>query len=146
MAALLRLVDLGVQPQLIASAVNVVISQRLVRRLCDHCKTKASFTEAEQQELRQQTVDPDCLFTAKGCKHCHRTGFSSRTGVFDVTLMDRALRTQLLRGDVAVSEKGHSVGDSGTPRMTTMQVRGTQLALTGMIPWEEVERLEASID
>ena len=146
MASLMRLVDLGVQPQLIASALNLVISQRLVRRLCDQCKVKAIFTEAERQDLRKQSVDPDCLYAPKGCKLCHRTGFSSRTGVFDVMAMNREVKNLLLHGDIAVSEKGHSVGDTGTPRMTTMQVRATQLALTGMIPWEEVERLKATID
>tara|TARA_R110002049_G_scaffold72490_7_gene187502 strand:+ start:57304 stop:58857 length:1554 start_codon:yes stop_codon:yes gene_type:complete len=146
MAALLRLTDLGIQPQLIASAVNLVVSQRLVRRLCDHCKVRAEYTEAEKNELRQQSVDPDCLFKAKRCKHCHRTGYSSRTGVFDITVMDREIKSLLVNGGLAVSETGHAVGDTGSPRMTTMQVRATQLALMGMIPWEEVQRLTATID
>ena len=145
-AALLRLVDLGVEPQLVASAVNLIVSQRLVRRLCDHCKTKATFSEAEQAELRQQSVDPACLFTSKRCKHCHRTGYSSRTGVFDVMAMDREIKQLLISGSLAVSEKGHEVGDTGSPRMTTMQVRATQLALMGIIPWLEVEKLTATID
>ncbi len=145
LAALLRLVDLGVQPQLIASAVNVVISQRLVRRLCDHCRSPESFTDAQKADLWKQNIDPSCLFGPKGCEHCHGTGYSSRLGVFAIQIMDKKLREQWASGDITISEPVHSAGVAGT-QLTTMQVRATQLAMSGIIPFEEVQRIASTIE
>jgi type II secretory ATPase GspE/PulE/Tfp pilus assembly ATPase PilB-like protein len=136
-AALLRLIDLGCDPKLIASAINVVLSQRLVRRLCDHCKSRPKYSEAQRAALWKQQVDPECLFGPAGCEHCQQSGFSSRTGVFDIMPMDQALRARLSSGDLHDTTGG---------RMTRMQVRATQLALTGIIPWEEVLKVSASVE
>lgn len=145
MASLLRLVDLGIQPQLIASAVKLVISQRLVRKLCQHCKAKEVHNESEAKELWEQNVDPSCLFKAVGCEHCYRVGYGGRTGVFDVDVMDRELKARWAAGDITVDEKSHSVGTSGN-LMTTMQIRATQLAMSGITSWEDVMRLSASLE
>ncbi|MEM8680243.1 MAG: GspE/PulE family protein [Planctomycetota bacterium] len=142
--ALLRLADLGVEEQLIASAVNLVISQRLVRKLCDHCKAPAEYSLTQQRSLREQQIDPSLLFSPQGCEHCYKTGFGSRTGVFDIMVVDHDLREQITRGQLSVNE-GHQTGPAGMP-MSTMQVRAIQLALTGIIPWEEALKLGASTD
>ena len=146
MSALLRLTDLGIRPLLIASALNATISQRLVRRLCEHCKAQQAFNAEERTTLWQQHVDPDVLFGPVGCEHCHGTGFGGRTGVFDVKIVDHDLKTRLTKGDIAVGEDVVAVGASGAGGMTPMQVHATQLALAGIIPWAEVLRLAASIE
>ena len=140
-AAILRLIDLGCDAQLVASALNVVISQRLVRKLCDHCKVRGLFADAEKEDLWKQQIDPNCLYVANGCDHCHTTGFGSRTGVFDIMVLDREMRNRIARGDIDVSTRGHSVG---VAEMSTLQVRATQLALGGVTTWEEVQRLSAT--
>ena len=144
-AALLRLMDLGIRPMLIASALTLLISQRLVRRLCDHCKSKASFTDDQRQSLWKQTVDPDSLFGPVGCEHCHGTGYSTRTGVFDLQLIDAKTKARLKQGEVSLGEQ-EDLSGSGTQQMTMLQVQGTRLALAGITSWEEVQRLTASIE
>lgn len=144
-AALLRLVDLGIRPPLIASALSLLVSQRLVRRLCDHCKTKASFTDAQRKELWKQTVDPDSLYGPVGCEHCRSTGYNTRTGVFDLKLIDAKTKTQLNQGKVSLGEQENQAS-SGAGRMTMLQVQATRLALAGVTSWEEVQRLTASIE
>ena len=140
MAAILRLADLGCQPELIASALNVVVSQRLVRKLCDHCKAKEKFPDAEKAELWKQAIDPDSLFGARGCGHCHNAGYGGRTGVFDILVLDRELRDRIARG--AVNKEAESSGH----QMSAMQIRATQMALSGIVSWEEVQRVAASGD
>ena len=140
-AAILRLLDLGCEAQLVASAVNVVISQRLVRKLCEHCKAPGQFSDAEKESLWKQQIDPNCLFIPKGCNHCHKTGYGSRVGVFDIMVLDRDLRNRVAKGDIEVAAQGHSAGGM---EMSTLQVRATQLALAGVTSWEEVQRLSAS--
>ena len=140
MAAILRLADLGCQSELIASALNVVVSQRLVRRLCDHCKSKEKFGDNEKAELWKQAIDPDSLYGPRGCDHCHDAGYGGRTGVFDILFLDRALRDQVARGEL------NSSTEPGGHQMSAMQVRATQMALSGIVSWEEVQRVAASGD
>jgi general secretion pathway protein E len=145
-AALLRLIDLGIRPLLVASALNLVISQRLVRRLCDHCKAKASLTQEQRQVLWQQTVDPDSLFSPVGCEHCHGTGYSGRIGVFDLKVIDAKVKARLTQGDISIADKEDWAGPPGSRRMTMLQVQGTRLALAGITSWEEIQRLTTSIE
>jgi type II secretory ATPase GspE/PulE/Tfp pilus assembly ATPase PilB-like protein len=131
---------------LVASALNLVISQRLVRRLCDHCKAKASLTQEQRQVLWQQTVDPDSLFSPVGCEHCHATGYSGRIGVFDSKGIDANLKARLTQGDISIGDKEDWAGPPGSRRMTMLQVQGTRLALAGITSWEEIQRLTTSIE
>ncbi len=145
-AALLRLMDLGLKPQLMAAAVKMLISQRLVRRLCEHCKSRATFTEAQKQGLSNQSVPADMLFAAVGCERCHQSGFTGRVGVFDIQAMDENLRRRLNQGDFSARDRTHAVNRQSGKAMTMMQVRATQLALAGQTTWEDVMRLSSTIE
>jgi type II secretory ATPase GspE/PulE/Tfp pilus assembly ATPase PilB-like protein len=70
MAALVRLIDLGIRPLLIASALSVIISQRLVRKLCDHCKGPAELSHSQMDFCTQNQVDPHRILHAQGCGSC----------------------------------------------------------------------------
>ena len=111
-----------------------------VRRLCDHCKSKEKFGDHEKAELWKQAIDPDSLYGPRGCDHCHDAGYGGRTGVFDILFLDRALRDQVARGEL------NSSTEPGGHQMSAMQVRATQMALSGIVSWEEVQRVAASGD
>src|SRR3989338_919353 len=83
-----RLLDMKVEPFLITSTINIVIGQRLVRKICPHCKTKKSATEAEIKSLKEvvpyvETGD-DTFYTGKGCNTCNGSGYSGRIGIREV--------------------------------------------------------------
>lgn len=87
-----RLSDIGVAPYITASALRGVIAQRLVRKICPHCKESYEPTDRELELLGMQRT-PGLLFSrGKGCPHCFHTGFSGRTGVFEILLVDKDLR------------------------------------------------------
>ena len=93
-AAIVRLRNLGVPSYLIASSLNGVIAQRLVRKICQHCKQPYSPTLEEIAKMRLRGRDPASLesFKGAGCPHCNRTGYRGRVGVFEVLTVDAAIR------------------------------------------------------
>ena len=97
-AAVDRLLDIGVEPYLIANALRGVISQRLVRRICPHCKT-AYRPEADELELLGLPEDADVEFyRGTGCEECYHTGTSGRRAVFEILTVDARLRRMIAEG------------------------------------------------
>ncbi len=101
-AAVTRLTDMGVEPFLTASAVDCVIAQRLVRRLCGRCKRPTKMDERAIRELGLQggrfAEDQKNFHTAVGCERCAGTGYAGRIGVYEIMLVDEKLRRLILQG------------------------------------------------
>jgi type IV pilus assembly protein PilB len=96
-----RLVEMGIEPYLIASALRLVISQRLVRRICENCKEELPLREAERLDLDESTLaDIEHLYRGKGCDQCNGIGYFGRAPVFEVM----PIRTDEMRG--VVTEAG----------------------------------------
>lgn len=87
--AITRLADMGVEPFLLASSLNAVLAQRLVRKLCE-CKTSKTSDEAEMQKLGITT--PQEIFVANGCEKCGYSGYSSRIGLYELVIIDEEAR------------------------------------------------------
>ena len=94
-----RLIDLGVNPKVITSAINIAMAQRLIRKLCDKCKKKAELTEKEKalidstlQSVRDKKelegIDINNIYSPVGCEVCNFTGFKGRTGIYEAVLTD----------------------------------------------------------
>lgn len=98
--AVVRLTDMGVERYLITSSVNGVLSQRLVRRLCNHCKAAYVPDEAVLRNSGlHRFYQPDFpIYRAVGCDHCRGSGYSGRTGVHELLVLDDALRRSILNG------------------------------------------------
>jgi len=80
-----RLVEMGVEPYLIANALRLVIAQRLVRRICENCKDEVPLQEAERLDLDESTLSQiEHLYKGKGCDHCDGIGYFGRAPVFEV--------------------------------------------------------------
>jgi general secretion pathway protein E len=137
-SAITRLVDIGVEPFLISSAVSVVIAQRLVRVLCEHCK------EAYRPDMALQTlgVRPDRLskytfYRAKGCDQCFHTGYRGRIGIFEIMLMGYKLKTLIQRTYDAFQIKQEALKLG----LVTLRRDGIEKVLRGITTIEEVVRV-----
>lgn len=137
-SALVRLMDLGVKPLLISSAVSVVISQRLVRCLCPYCKGPAELTQSQLDYCEKNNVDRHQILEAQGCGHCGGTGYYGRTAILDVMYMNDNLRTllcnnQLSPGDLKKQGDKQFAG--------SLRREGMNKVLEGVTTLNEVKRL-----
>lgn len=96
-ATLDRLADVGVEPYLISSALRGVVAQRLVRRVCPHCKREYAPSDDELALLRMERTPSMKFYRGEGCPLCFQTGYRGRTGVFEILLLDRELRRLITR-------------------------------------------------
>ena len=92
-----RLINVGVEPYLIASAVNAILAQRLVRKVCGHCKTQVDPTDEMREFLVMQGFGDTKIWRGTGCEKCRKTGFSGRVGIYELLVMDDALRDLVTR-------------------------------------------------
>lgn len=110
--AIPRLVDMGVDPYLVGSAVKGVVAQRLVQRVCKDCGKKRRPTEAEKEAFRQRGKTIDAVLEPKGCPSCYGRGYKGRLAIHEVMTMDKTVEHMLIRdGSSAdlhtyMSEKG----------------------------------------
>ncbi len=96
-ASITRLVNIGLEPFLVGAAVNGVLAQRLVRRLCLHCRAEEKPTDEMGEFLRMQGLDSEKHWVAKGCDKCRQTGYSGRVGLYELLAVDDQLRDVIAR-------------------------------------------------
>lgn len=94
-SAVVRLIDMGIQPFMVASSVIGVISQRLVRLLCPQCRVQREPTEAEREMLGMKPEDTNKIYDAAGCPHCTGTGYIGRKAVAEIMPITSAIRSSI---------------------------------------------------
>lgn len=141
-AAVVRLMDLGVKPLLVSSAVDLIISQRLVRKLCPKCRVVANLDDAQLEKLRDKNVDTGRIMRPTGCSFCGDTGYKGRIAIFDIMVLDDSVKNQILSPDFSVS-KFKNVGDE--QYRTNLRKQGLKLALAGITSLEEVKRVTSNL-
>ena len=100
-ASLSRMTDMGIEPYLLGSSLIGVIAQRLVRRLCPHCRESHPINESEALVLKRYHAEiPTELFAASGCKKCDNQGYSGRTGVYEVIGINQEIRELMEKNEV----------------------------------------------
>ncbi len=135
-SAVARLIDIGVQPFLVASSVRAIVAQRLVRRLCSDCKQPGNLTETE---LRALSVAPGQLreaqvMTPVGCKKCRLTGYKGRLGIFEIFAIDDEVRHMINKrqSTLVLRQRARELG------MRTLREDGVRKVLAGLTSAEEV--------
>lgn len=103
--ALTRLVDMGVEPYLVASSLEAVIAQRLVRVLCPECKTEDVSVKTRALRERIEALRETTIFSPVGCKSCRMTGYTGRRPLFELMTMSPKIREVLLRGGSSLEIK-----------------------------------------
>ena len=134
--AIARLVDIGVQPFLVSSAVRAVMAQRLVRKLCANCKEPAELSEYEMHALGLDAaqVARATPMKAVGCEKCRGKGFRGRMGIFEIFVADDEIRQMINRSATTIQLR-HRCRELG---MRTLREDGIRKVLAGMTTAEEV--------
>jgi general secretion pathway protein E len=132
-----RLLDLGVEPYVVASGLHLVIAQRLVRQLCAHCKTAAVPT-AEQIKRMAEAGVPNVkkVFNPKGCRRCLGTGFLGRRGIYEVLNTTSEVREVILTKPT-IQECRRSIDPKG---YITLAESGYRLVADGVCHLDEIEK------
>jgi len=135
-SAVARLIDIGVQPFLVASSLRAIMAQRLVRRICPNCREPAQLSESEMRALR---IEPGQLrdvqvMQGKGCEQCRSTGYKGRMGIFEIFILDDEVRHMINRRSATLSlrQRARELG------MRTLREDGIRKVLAGLTTAEEV--------
>jgi len=154
--AIPRLIDIGVEPFLLASTLNLVVAQRLVRRICANCVVSVKLSAEELAKIKTQVgglategqaIDPKAkpqeiklpsqFYKGKGCQQCGNSGYRGRIGIFEVLAMSPAIQGLTIKRVSAESIKNQAVKE----KMTTMLEDGFRKVEAGLTTMEEVLRV-----
>ncbi|HIE08995.1 MAG TPA: type II/IV secretion system protein, partial [Armatimonadetes bacterium] len=143
-SAITRLIDMGVEPFLIAATVTGVLAQRLARRICTHCKEPY---DPPDEVLIEFGLDPKearekyTFYRGKGCEHCRHTGYKGRIGLFELMVMNEELADLTLRR-APLSEIRAAARAAG---MRTLKDDGLEKVKLGITTFEEVARVVMTV-
>ena len=140
--ALTRLVDMGVEPYLVASSLEAVMAQRLVRVLCKECRQEDTGARTTALRDRVEALKGAKIYRAVGCKECRMTGFTGRQALFELMTMTPAIREILLRSGSSVEIKNVARREG----MRTLLEDGWRLVCAGITTPSEVLRVSKDED
>lgn len=141
-SAITRLIEMGVEPYLVASAVIGVGGQRLVRKICPSCRMPVDPTPEYAEILKENGFEVNKLFKGKGCLTCRKSGYSGRTAIHEIMTINDEIHSLILNSASARDIRQASI-KSG---MRTMRVDGLQKAVKGVTTLDEVLRLTRGED
>jgi type II secretion system protein E len=135
-SAVARLIDIGVKPFLVASSVRAVMAQRLVRKLCIHCKQSGELSDTEMRALGiepGQVADAQVM-RPKGCEECRQIGYKGRTGIFEFFVIDDEVRHMINKrsSSFVLRQRARELG------MRTLREDGVRKVLAGITSADEV--------
>ena len=122
-----RMADMGIARYLIADAIVGVIAQRLVRRLCPHCRKERSATDKEKRILRRSQAEEVKIWEPGGCKLCNNTGYFGRTGVFEIMEVSENMR-RMIAEDAPTEDL---IAEAKRTGMKTLRENGIRYVLDG---------------
>ena len=140
-STLIRLVNIGVEPFLVASAVNVAAAQRLVRKICKDCKEPYK-PSADELALFAPDPGPEVLYRGRGCKHCRNVGYAGRMALYEVFAVDSEVRRMLIDGADGDKIQRYAMGSG----MVTLRKCGFRQAARGLTSLEEVLTVAGDVD
>jgi len=134
-SAITRLIDLGIEPYLLASSVRGVVAQRLVRTICSHCKEEENSPPTPLQKSLGLEGIP--LYKGKGCNLCHGTGYRGRTGIFEMMILNDFIK-ELIVSKASVTALREAAVDAG---MRSLREDGIEKIKKGITTIEEALRV-----
>ena len=134
--ALTRLIDMGIEPYLVASSVEGIMAQRLVRKICQDCKEPIDKRNYENAHLMEDNGFTT-VYRGKGCQNCRKTGFKGRIGIFELLMINDDIKEMTMRHESAGRIKQYAL-EKG---MKTLRDDGMEKVKLGMTTLEEVLRV-----
>lgn len=131
-----RLIDMGVEPYLVASSLEMVVAQRLVRLLCPHCRQPAPASDLAALRAEYGAVVPDTVYHGKGCRACLGTGYRGRQGVFEMMPVTEEIRGLIMERAPTGSMRRTAIAQG----MTGLREDGWRLVREGRTTVEEIVR------
>ncbi len=135
-----RLVNIGLEPFLVGAALNGVLAQRLLRKLCQHCKAQETPSEEMAEFLEMNGLPSNEMWMPQGCEKCRNTGYSGRVGIYEMLAVDDNLRDVIARNP-NVSEFRRLCLERG---MSSLRSDGINKASSGLTSIQEVLRVTAA--
>jgi type IV pilus assembly protein PilB len=136
-SSITRLINIGIEAFLVGAAVNSVLAQRLVRRICQHCKKKESTPPEVAEYLLMHGINASKVMRGKGCKKCREVGYAGRLGLYELLILDDHLRDAVARNP-NVTEFRRVCKERG---MVTLREDGFQKVAVGATTIEEIFRV-----
>lgn len=135
-AAITRLRDMGVEPFLLSSSLKGLLAQRLVRRLCSHCKVQRPLSMEEQKLFSDKVTAPEVVYSAQGCEDCHHTGYQGRVGIYEFVPVDSAMAALIHANSTEAEISAHAFANG----LTLMEAGLSQVS-HGITSLDEVLRV-----
>jgi type IV pilus assembly protein PilB len=137
-----RLIDMGIKPYLVSSALVLIQAQRLVRRICKSCKEKIKVSDKllEDAGIEPGTFENNEVFRGKGCSTCNQTGYKGRIGLYEIMPISPTIRTMILKGQSADEIRKTAIEEG----MRTLRDDGIEKIRQGVTTIEELMRETAS--
>jgi len=141
-----RLIDLGADSRTLGSAINIVLGQRLVRKLCPHCRESYQASAVETKRITDALADhpqppevtlPLKLYRSVGCERCNHTGFQGRQGIYEAVRMDPKVEEVVIR-----DPREHIITEAATHQaIPTMVHDGVEKVVRGITTLDELQRV-----
>jgi general secretion pathway protein E len=138
-SAITRLVDIGIEPFLISSSLIAVVSQRLVRVLCPHCKVPQipDTIILERVGIPLETAREGKIFQSNGCEKCFQTGYRGRIGIFEIMVVESQLKSLILKS----FDANRIFNEALKLNLVTLRQDGIRKVLDGITTFEEILRV-----
>jgi general secretion pathway protein E/type IV pilus assembly protein PilB len=135
-----RLVDMGIEPFLVANAVRAFIAQRLVRVLCPHCKKPGEYPQSYLKQIGFPLEHARKAMMSVGCVQCRHTGYEGRAAIFEICLVSQRIQDMITQGKQASLLRAAAVDEAMVP----LRLHGWRKVIAGLTTIEEVVRVTAS--
>ena len=138
--AIFRLLDLGIDPPLLANALNLIVAQRLIRLLCPHCRKSITPTPTQTLRMGQRLGGLSEIYIPQSCPSCLSTGYHGRRALFELleitdSIRDTIMKTPTIKGIRELAQQG---------LFTTLEDFGFEIVAEGITSYEEIERVSSA--
>jgi type II secretory ATPase GspE/PulE/Tfp pilus assembly ATPase PilB-like protein len=123
---------------MLATGINVIISQRLIRRLCKYCKAPAKLNQEQIRIFEKRKVNYANIYSAVGCEHCYGTGYYGRIGIYDMLTLDDEIKSSLSNNKLPIEQLRK---DGDTRGRSNLQKQALLKVVTGMTSIDEMSRV-----
>lgn len=137
-ASVVRLLDLGASPLMITSGLTLLVSQRLLRCLCDNCKISAELTQHQIDEFERKKINYMNICCAEGCPQCDGTGYKGRTAIYDMLVFDNVVKKSIASSEAMITQMRTNGDRKGK---SNLYKQGLKAVVVGRTSLEELKRV-----